>query len=136
MRTSVVIVATLLAASPRVDAGLTTRVSVPPDHTQANGASYEPLSSTDLLVPGRPALSADGCVVAFASEATNLVPGDTNGEDDIFVHDCATGATTRVSVASDGSQANHRSFNPTISADGRFVAFHSCATNLGETGSC
>jgi len=194
MRISVLIVATLLAASPRVDAGLTTRVSVPPDHTQANGASYEPLSSTYLLVPGRPAMSADGnlvafasdasnlvagdvngktdifvhdrttdantlvsvasdgsqgdgqsfspalsgdgCVLAFASQATNLVPGDTNGEDDIFVHDCATGATTRVSVASDGSQANHRSFDPTISADGRFVAFHSCATNLGETGSC
>jgi len=79
-------------------------------------------------------ISADGGIVSFGTRSTNLVAGDTNGWDDIFVHDCATGATTRVSVASDGSQANHRSFSPTISADGRFVAAWSTWNSTGPDG--
>jgi Tol biopolymer transport system component len=86
----------------------------------------------------RPALSADGRFVAFCSQASNLVPGDTNMATDVFVHDRQTGATERVSVASDGAQANYRSCESTwvgsgvsISADGRFVAFMSLASNLG-----
>jgi hypothetical protein len=72
------------------------------------------------------ALSADGRFVAFVSSSPDLVPGDTNGVDDVFVHDTRTGVTTRVSVATDGSQASHfsggpfpGSFEPAISADGR-----------------
>jgi Tol biopolymer transport system component len=85
-----------------------------------------------------PALSADGRFVAFYSEATNLVPGDTNGVGDVFVHDRQTGATDRVNVASDGTQANSDSWSEwtqALSADGRVVAFHSGATNLvpGDT---
>ena len=82
-----------------------------------------------------PALSADGRVVAFRSYANNLVPGDTNAEPDVFVHDRTTGGTERVSVASDGTQANGESYSPTLSADGRFVAFISAADNLvpGDT---
>ena len=77
-----------------------------------------------------PSISADGRYIAFESDATNLVPGDTNGVRDIFVHDMQTGATTRMSVDSNGAQANGASFFATISADGRYVAFESDATNL------
>ena len=68
--------------------------------------------------------------MAFESVATNLVPQDTNGQKDIFVHDLQTGTTERVSVASDGSQANNFSQSSSISADGRYVVFQSPATNL------
>ena len=82
-----------------------------------------------------PALSADGRFVAFSSDAANLVPGDTNGELDVFVHDRETGKTRRVSRGSGGRQSNGASFRPALSADGRWVAFVSEATNLvpGDT---
>src|SRR5690349_979425 len=82
-----------------------------------------------------PAISADGRFVAFESAATNLVGGDTNTDLDIFVHDFQTGVTERVSVTSVGGQANAHSFMPSISADGRYVAFESMASNLvgGDT---
>src|SRR5213078_1257125 len=82
-----------------------------------------------------PSLSADGRLVAFQSDATNLVAGDTNGATDLFVHDRQTGTTERVSVASGGRQGNGFSAGPVLSADGRFVAFYSTATNLvaGDT---
>lgn len=76
------------------------------------------------------AVSSDGSVVAFSSEASDLVPGDTNGAADIFVRDLADGHTTRVSVASDGTQGNSTSDGVALSADGRFVAFSSIASNL------
>ena len=75
-------------------------------------------------------LSADGSVIVFASLASNMVLGDTNGTWDIFVHEVATGTTTRVSVDSQGNESNGLSINPMISADGRFVCFESSATNL------
>ena len=77
-------------------------------------------------------ISADGRYVAFESMATNLVEGDTNGCQDIFVHDRQTAQTTRVSVSSIGEQANRESEYPGISADGRYVAFSSSASNLVE----
>lgn len=75
-------------------------------------------------------ISADGRFVVFQSAATNLVANDTNNATDIFVRDRQSGQTTRVSVAADGTQANASSTAPSISADGRFVAFASGATNL------
>jgi Tol biopolymer transport system component len=104
-------------------AGATSRVSVGATGEQANGDS------------GLPAVSASGRFVAFESAASNLVPGDTNAESDVFVHDRATGSTTRVSVTSGGAQANGDSGDPAVSADGRFVAFESAASNLvpGDT---
>lgn len=75
------------------------------------------------------AVSSDGQVVAFESSASNLVSGDTN-KWDVFVHDRQTGTTEVVSVDSLGVQGNGHSFYPSISADGRFVAFCSDATNL------
>ena len=80
---------------------------------------------------GRTTVSADGRFVAFVSDATNLVPGDTNGKQDVFVRDRQTGSTERVSVSTAGVQGDGDSFVPMISADGRFVAFASEADNLG-----
>ena len=99
------------------------RISIASDGTQANDSS------------GSAALSPNGQYVAFVSNATNLVNGDTDGVADVFVHDRLTGETTRVSVASGGTQANSSSDYPSISADGRYVAFESYASNLvsGDT---
>jgi Leucine-rich repeat (LRR) protein len=96
----------------------TTRVSVSSDDTEGDAAS------------GLPYLSDDGRYVAFYSEATNLVIGDTNGVADVFVHDMQTGETTRVSVASDSTEGNAYSVASSISGDGRYVAFYSDAFNL------
>jgi len=79
---------------------------------------------------GYPSISADGRFVAFESKATNLVWGDTNGWKDVFVHDRQNGTTERVSVNSAGKQGNQKSLSPSISADGRHVAFESFAKNL------
>jgi Tol biopolymer transport system component len=95
-------------------------VSAASDGSQANSGS------------GLPAISADGRYVAFHSSASNLVSGDTNSRTDIFVHDYQTGQTMRVSVSSGGLQANGNSEDPSISADGRYVAFGSSASNLVE----
>lgn len=75
-------------------------------------------------------ISADGRFVAFSSRSDNLVEGDTTIWKDVFVHDMLTGKTERVSVSNDGVQGNDRSVNPIISADGRYVAFDSLASNL------
>jgi Tol biopolymer transport system component len=115
---------------------------------KANGESFAPVLSADGATvvftasggqgnggAGEPSISADGRFVAFGSWATNLVPDDTNGLDDVFVHDRRTGTTRRVSVATGGGQSAGNSFFPALSADGRSVAFTSHATNLvpGDT---
>ena len=82
-----------------------------------------------------PSISADGRYVAFESISPDLVAGDTNVKVDIFVHDLQTGTTTRVSVDSAGTEGDNESNSPSISADGRYVAFESFATDLvaGDT---
>ena len=82
-----------------------------------------------------PEISAGGRYVAYASAASNLVPGDTNDLTDIFVHDRRTDVTERVSVASDGTQTNDNSSALAISASGRYITFISDASNLvtGDT---
>jgi len=77
-----------------------------------------------------PDVSANGRYVAFMSDASDLVPGDTNGTTDVFVRDTLTGLTTRASVSSSGVQGNGFSWNPAISGDGQTVVFSSVATNL------
>ncbi|HEV8111786.1 MAG TPA: hypothetical protein VGR31_03345 [Planctomycetota bacterium] len=86
----------------------------------------------------QPSISGDGRFVAFTSESTDLVPGDTNANMDVFVHDRLTGITERQSVAADGTQGNKYSKDPAISADGRFVAFRSWSSNLvaGDANDC
>ena len=93
-------------------------MSIGPGGTQGNDFSLNP------------AISADGRFVAFNSFATNLVPGDTNGATDIFVRDRELGTTRRVSVGPGGVQANEASTAAAVSANGRFVAFDSFASNL------
>jgi hypothetical protein len=100
------------------ETGQTTRVSVDSAGVQGNNDSRDP------------SISSDGRYVAFESHASNLVPNDTNGRDDIFVHDRETGQTTRGSVDSAGLQGNSDSRNPSISSDGWYVAFESYASNL------
>lgn len=78
----------------------------------------------------QPSISADGRVVAFRSAASDLVSHDTNGVDDVFVRDIAAVTNTRVSVATDGTQADYESEGPYISGDGGIVAFTSYASNL------
>ena len=75
-------------------------------------------------------LSSDARFVAFHSAANNLIANDTNNKQDVFVYDRNTGKMERVSVSSDGNEANHYSLRPSISGDGRFVTFMSLATNL------
>src|SRR5262249_46407147 len=74
--------------------------------------------------------SADGNLFVFSSDADNLVNGDTNTSTDVFLANLTTGSITRISVAPNGDQADNASFFPSISADGRYVAFQSYATNL------
>ena len=81
-------------------------------------------------ISGNPVVTPDGRYVVYESRATNLVANDTNSQYDVFVYDRDTGETERVSVASDGTQANDGSFEAAVSSDGRFVAFESDATNL------
>jgi Tol biopolymer transport system component len=109
----------LLSSTAAMAAGPTTSlVSVSSTGAAANDVSYAP------------AISKDGRFVAFASNATNLVSADTNGHVDVFLRDRMSGLTSRVSLASDGTQANNNSFSPAISADGHFIFFMSYATNL------
>jgi Tol biopolymer transport system component len=126
--------------------GRTIRVSVSNEEAQSNGQSVGP-----GVRGGRafgPAVNFDGTRVAFDSIASNLVAGDTNSCPpvyqepgrcpDIFVRDWAAGTTVRVSVASDGAQANDASTDPSIDFSGRAVAFFSAASNLvaGDTNFC
>jgi Tol biopolymer transport system component len=78
-----------------------------------------------------PAISPNGNAVAFISSSPELIPGDTNEALDVLVHDRTTGALSRVSVSSDGEEADADSAGPpALSADGRLVAFESAASNL------
>jgi Tol biopolymer transport system component len=101
------------------------RVSVNSSGEEGNGAS----GASGV------AISADGRYVAFASAAANLVANDANGCADIFVRDRVRGVTARVSVDSNGVPGNGESRSPSISADGRYVAFMSSASTLvpGDT---
>lgn len=77
-----------------------------------------------------PAISADGRVISFHSAATNLIAGDTNDMDDVYVFDRETGEVSRVSVSSDGVEGNYWSRASSLSRDGRYVVFESLASNL------
>ena len=116
--------ALLLGLAAPAAAATTQRLSVRSNGAQGTGGYAD-----------QPATAGRARWIAFASGFPNLVPGDTNGVGDIFVRDTVTGKTTRVSVSSAEAQANDESSAPAISADGRFVAFSSIATNLvpGDT---
>lgn len=110
--------------------GTIKRISVSSDGDQGNGHSETPT------------ISADGQYIVFSSEASNLVAGDSNGHRDVFVHDCITGTTKRISVANDGSEGSEASgggdgsggwgygIKSPISDDGRYIVFESRARNF------
>jgi len=111
----------------RLESGVTELASVNSLGQQANRPSH--------AAGGAPSLSADGEIIAFYSDATNLVDAPTSGIRDVYVRNLATGETELVSVAANGGAANGPSLFPSISADGRYVAFQSQASNLiaGDT---
>ncbi|UQI46591.1 hypothetical protein M1P56_20700 [Streptomyces sp. HU2014] len=94
--------------------GVTRRLSVAADGTEADGLSY-----------GHVAMSADNRRAFFTSSASNLVPDDTNGKEDVFARDLRTGAVERVNVASDGTQASGFSLNFSVDLSGRTAVFDS-----------
>ncbi|MFN8139928.1 MAG: hypothetical protein U0R49_09045 [Fimbriimonadales bacterium] len=98
----------------------TERVSIGNDGHEGNG------------IAGYSDISGDGRYVAFDSDATNLVEGDTNGRRDVFLRDRWLGTTVIVSVSSDGQQGDYDSWQPRITPDGRFVCFNSQAGTLVE----
>lgn len=98
--------------------GTTARVSVADD-----GAQSDDLSNS-------PSISADGRYAAFYSVAGDLIPGGRRGFGDIYVRDRQLGRTLQVNLSSAGVPADAGSFYPSISGDGRYVAFNSAAANL------
>ncbi|GAB1640312.1 TolB family protein [Krasilnikovia sp. MM14-A1259] len=106
--------------------------AAPPAATLVSVSTQGAMANRDVDFPS---VSADGRYVAFQAWATNLVPGDTNDHYDVFVRDTVAGTTTLASVGPDGVQGNAYSGQPSISADGRYVAFQSGASNLvaGDT---
>jgi Tol biopolymer transport system component len=110
---SVLALALVLCSSVSAANGTTEQASL-----NANGDSLNP------------AISSDGRYISFSSDAGNLVPNDTNGKSDIFVVDNQTRQMYRVSVDSSNGQSNGNSYNPAVSADGRYVVFDSVADNL------
>jgi Tol biopolymer transport system component len=96
----------------------TKRISIRTNGAQGDGGS------------SHPAISFDGRFVAFESHASTLVANDSNDEEDTFLRDRKKKRTTRVSVSTGGTQGNGEADDPSISANGRFIAFESSATNL------
>ncbi|MGH2711882.1 MAG: TolB family protein [Actinomycetota bacterium] len=124
--TSVLALVLLLPGSPasaQQRPGITEWLSASPEGLQNDGNAWHS------------SITPDGRYVAFGSQASTLVPEDANDVEDIFVVDRTTGAVERASVASSGTEGNDTSYGPVISAEGRFVAFTSHASNLvaGDT---
>ena len=111
------------AAMPR-----TVRVNVSSGGVQANGGGS--------FGGGGPGISAGGGLVVFVSSASNLVPGDTNNQRDVFVRNVASGRTELASVSTSGTHGNGDSTLPAISPDGRYVAFSSDSSNLAPNSGC
>ncbi len=96
----------------------TTRISIGPGGAEGNGGSFSPT------------MSADGRLIAYWSNATNLIPGDGNKAGDVFVFDRSDGSTVRISLGADEVEGDGMSADPSMSPDGRYVAFWSAAANL------
>ena len=102
--------------------GITERISVSSSgDQQTTGSANGQMTAT---------VSSDGNLVAFESNASDLVSDDTNDKTDIFLRNRSAGTTIRISVDSQGNEANGNSRSPMISSDGRYIAYESSATNL------
>ncbi|MEN6521487.1 MAG: hypothetical protein ABFD46_10120 [Armatimonadota bacterium] len=114
-RIAVIVSLTMLASGLFAS---TARVSISSDGVEGNSFSR------------RAQISGDGRFIVYESEASNLVPNDTNGRRDVFIYDRSTRTVELVSVSSEGAQSNEACLSPSISADGRYVVFMSWASNL------
>lgn len=121
--------------------GIPQGIEVEEDVIEPNQPKTELVSLSNIGLKGNnnsenSVISADGRYVVFESYATNLVSGDNNVAKDIFVRDLVNETIERVSVNSNGIQGNGDSTNPSISADGRYIAFESEANNFfaGDSG--
>lgn len=114
---------TLVVLASCVLAGIPAAGALAPAPALGNGNSFSP------------EITRDATKVVFASDATNLAPGDTNGKRDIYVRDTVAKTTRRASVSATGALANGGSYFPSISDNGRYVVFTSDASNLvpGDT---
>lgn len=120
---AVVAVAVALAgAAGAATTGATKRVSIATGGGETNGSSG--------VASWRPAISADGNLIAFDSTATNLAPGAGSGQDNVYLRSRSGAATELISATGSGSEPNGPSSQPDLSGDGRYVAFHTAATNL------
>ncbi len=125
---SCVIVLSMAGVSNPAFAQVTTRVSLSTAGVEGNGNLHSPVVSADGRLVAFESDAAD--LVAFRRFSSNLVPGDTNGFVDVFVRDHQAGLTTRVSLSTAGAQGNNASHTPSNSANGRFVTFESNASTL------
>ena len=116
------VIAAALAGAATAATGATEAVSVAAGGGQPNGGSG--------AAGWRPSISADGNLIAFDSTATDLAPGATSGEDNVYLRSRSGAATELISATGTGVEANGPSSQPDVSADGRYVAFHTAATNL------
>jgi len=112
-----------------LDNGVTTRVSVASDGTQAMNSHYSYYGGSNIAKHGQ-AITQNGRYVTFESTADNLVPGGLYNLPDIYIYDMATNETIRASNAANGTHANDKSFSASLSNDGKYIVFSSDATNL------
>jgi Tol biopolymer transport system component len=134
LRCFFLLIVCLLLCQAVAFAGITERVSVSSTGEEGNG--YSPPDW--FWWSGARKVSADGRYVVFASDASNLVPGDDNGRNDAFLRDRTMGLTYCLSVTPTEAVSDKGAWEPVISADGRYVAFESSSTNLvpGDTNGC
>jgi Tol biopolymer transport system component len=118
---ALILAALAAAAASAQESGATRLVSALPDGTPAGGVPPE---------HGPNIVSSDGRYVVFASNSPSLVAGDRNARVDVFLRDMVTGQVERMNVSAAGDEANYGGEWPTISADGRYVAYHSAATTI------
>jgi len=104
---------------------LTIRASLGFQGKEGNGTSGEPSGGASAI-----SISKDGRYVVFGSDSTNLIANDTNNARDVFLRDTISNSTVLVSASTTGAPGNDGSDNPSLSSDGRYVAFESKATNL------
>lgn len=126
------VLSTLIALQPvQAEVGEVIRLSESPDGI-AGDANSSQFFSTRPNAQNR--FSADGKLFVFSSEASNLVPSDTNGKTDIFLYHTDSGQLELISLNRNGGSANGDSIDPSISLDGKFIVFLTEADNIGATG--
>ena len=116
-----------LAVTDRITAMVTTTLAAPGIEWVSRAMDGRALARH----AASPTVPADGSKVVFVAQLDTVAPGDLNDSMDVFLRDRATGQTRTVSSPGSTSTANNTSFNPQITSDGRFVLFHSFASNLG-----